>query len=107
MPKFVEVENKRGYFLFVCPGCQMCHFVNTNPEYGTTWQFNKDIDKPTVSPSLLVKYPFFHSFDRNEIGVKGTEYTAVCHSFIRDGRIEYLSDCTHELKNKIVDIPDF
>jgi len=29
-----------------------------------------------------------------------------CHSFVRDGRIEFLSDCTHALKGQTVDLPD-
>lgn len=32
--------------------------------------------------------------------------THVCHSFIRDGRIEFLSDCTHALAGQTVDLPD-
>lgn len=31
----------------------------------------------------------------------------VCHSFVVDGRIQFLGDCTHELVDKTVDIPDF
>jgi hypothetical protein len=31
----------------------------------------------------------------------------VCHSFVRNGKIEYLSDCTHNLAGKTVDIPKF
>lgn len=30
----------------------------------------------------------------------------VCHSFVRNGRIEYLGDCTHHLKGQTVDLPD-
>jgi hypothetical protein len=29
-----------------------------------------------------------------------------CHSFVRAGMIEFLSDCTHELAGKTVPIPD-
>ena len=28
-----------------------------------------------------------------------------CHCFVRDGRIEYLSDSTHEFRGKSVDMP--
>lgn len=31
---------------------------------------------------------------------------SVCHSFVRDGRIQFLSDCTHKLANQTVDLPD-
>jgi hypothetical protein len=30
----------------------------------------------------------------------------VCHSFVTDGRIQFLSDCTHELAGQTVDLPD-
>lgn len=29
----------------------------------------------------------------------------ICHSFITDGSIEYLSDCTHELAGETVPLP--
>jgi hypothetical protein len=32
---------------------------------------------------------------------------SICHSFVRDGRIEFLSDCTHRLAGQTVDLPDF
>lgn len=28
-----------------------------------------------------------------------------CHSFVRDGQIEFLSDCTHALAGKTVSLP--
>lgn len=31
----------------------------------------------------------------------------ICHSFVRDGQIQYLGDCTHEYAGKTVDLPDF
>jgi hypothetical protein len=30
----------------------------------------------------------------------------ICHSFIKNGKIQYLSDCTHELKGKTVQLTD-
>jgi hypothetical protein len=29
----------------------------------------------------------------------------VCHSFVTDGKIQFLSDCTHSLANTTVEIP--
>jgi len=69
-------------FLFLCPGCHTIHKV------GKTWQFNGDYDMPTFSPSVLVSYP-------NE-----SRLDYCCHSFIRDGQIEFLGDCTHEMAGK-------
>jgi hypothetical protein len=92
MAKFALLDNKPGYFIFECPGCGNCHYINTNPKYGTSWTFNGDVDKPTVSPSILV-------------GSLGE--VPRCHSFIKDGNIQFLSDCDHLLKNQTVEIPEF
>ena len=32
--------------------------------------------------------------------------SSVCHSFITDGRIQFLGDCTHELKGQTVELPE-
>jgi len=54
--------------------------------------------KPTFSPSYLVI--------GNEKTLEETNGRCGhrCHSFIKDGKIQYLDDCTHELKNKTVDL---
>jgi len=33
------------------------------------------------------------------------KHSTVCYSYITDGRIQFLSDCTHELANQTVDLP--
>lgn len=77
-------------FLFFCPGCKCGHQFWT-----PHWQFNGDLERPTVSPSILVWSP----------GVEPDEHR--CHSFVRDGQIQFLSDCWHELKGQTVPLPDF
>lgn len=57
------------------------------------WDFNGDMERPTLSPSILC---------RREMD--GKPY--VCHSFVREGNIEFLGDCTHELAGKTVPLPD-
>lgn len=52
---------------------------------------NGSMDKPTFRPSLLCN--------------AGSQ--AVCHSFVTDGRIEFLSDCHHALAGQTVDLPDW
>ena len=91
--KIAEVEDKPGYYIFDCPGCNHSHFVNTNPEYGIVWEFNKDFEKPTVSPSLLVRM-----LCKDEMNI--------CHSFVKDGSIQFLNDCTHTLAGQTVELPD-
>ena len=31
----------------------------------------------------------------------------ICHVFIKEGKIEYLSDCTHSLAGTTIDLPDW
>jgi hypothetical protein len=33
-------------------------------------------------------------------------YTPRCHSFVTDGRIQFLSDSTHALAGQTVDLPE-
>lgn len=69
-----------GHFIFWCPGCQCVHGINAG------WSFNGDVVKPTVSPSLL---------SRGQI---------LCHLFIRDGKLEYLSDSQHEFAGQTIEM---
>jgi hypothetical protein len=69
---------------------------------GAQWSFNRNGDTPTFSPSIMVTWDFYPG------GVEaGQAVKKVCHSFIREGRIEYLGDCTHELAGQTVDMPDW
>lgn len=77
---------------FHCPGCKGPQQLPiSGPK---AWGFNNDFDKPTFSPSILTRW-----------GQPCGE-TFVCHSFVRDGKIEFLSDCTHALAGKTVDLKD-
>lgn len=74
-----------GRVLFWCVACDECHWFNTS------WTLSGTDDKPTVNPSIAVSMP-------------PTPY--LCHSFIRDGQIEYLADCNHKLAGQTVDMVD-
>ena len=81
-------RTKDNHLVFHCLGCDMIHVVDER------WTFNNDFNKPTISPSLKVSYPY-------------NDEEHICHSFIRDGIMQYLSDCTHHLAGKTIEIPDF
>jgi hypothetical protein len=74
---------------FWCQGCERSHWIGK----GWTWDGNREA--PTVSPSVLVRYP------GPDAGT-GDAPPAVCHLFIRAGRLEFLSDCTHKLAGQTV-----
>lgn len=88
MPK-VEILNrpdgKFGAYAIYCPGCKCYH------AFDGRWAFNGDFEKPTFSPSMLVNQ------HRPE---------SRCHSFVTNGRIQFLSDSHHELAGQTVELPE-
>lgn len=86
MPRVTKLSGTKDVligYLFRCPGCEEFHTFDGN------WAFNGDMDRPTFTPSLIVTW---------------TDHR--CHSFVTDGRIQFLADCTHSLKGQTVDLPD-
>lgn len=73
-------------YVFFCPGCNCAHGFSAGVG---AWMWNGDFDKPTISPSILA------------LG------TRRCHSFVRDGKIQFLGDCEHNLKNQTVELPEW
>lgn len=107
-----KLEKIEGGFAFYCPGCKCHHYFDSR------WDFDGNMDAPTFSPSLLVgpywRMPKGWDYDkapRDENGVLLLHADGIhtlgafemrCHSFIRRGTIQYLSDCTHELAGQTV-----
>jgi hypothetical protein len=79
---------------FWCPGCNRSHVLRVGGEQTPRWTYNGNPDAPTFTPSILAR---FHR-------PSGTD---VCHSFVTDGMIQFLSDCTHELAGQTVPIPEW
>jgi hypothetical protein len=93
-----------GHMIF-CPACGNSHMFDVG-----RWSFNGDHERPTFSPSMLVRGTRMitdEERDRIMAGEKIEPEPLVCHSFVCDGRIEYLSDCTHEYAGKTVDLEPF
>lgn len=51
------------------------------------WSWNGDMEKPTLKPSILT-----------------TGGNWKCHTFVNDGLVQFLGDCTHELAGKTVEL---
>lgn len=73
----------------MCPGCKCTHSIDSR------WTFNGDMEKPTIRASILV-----HMDKPPHPEVK------ICHSYVTNGNIEFLSDCTHELVGQTVPLND-
>jgi len=74
------------------------------------WGWNGDMERPTFDPSIKVEGTE-RLTDDEYTRVMGGELIpprfTVCHSFVREGRIEFLSDCTHALKGQTVELPEW
>lgn len=87
--------------MFACPGCaaggpeeyEGIHMLPVNAENidKPSWNWNGDLESPTLEPSILT-----HG---------GPNYPT-CHSYLRDGIFEFLTDSTHPLSGQHVPIPD-
>ena len=89
LKRFSDAQGELAGYTFFCPGCNEIHTINTR------WHFDGDYDKPTISPSILVQW------DEGPMLRKMR-----CHSFIKNGEIQFLTDCTHALAGKTVPLPD-
>lgn len=83
-------RSQSGLTLFWCPGCQCAHGVNDS------WAIITG-ERPTISPSVLVNGSV-PAEQRRAAGMPR------CHLFVREGRLEFLSDCDHELAGTTVDM---
>lgn len=91
-----------GHLAHWCPACKTLHeFAVHHPFHnGARWTFSGTYDVPTFNPSMNIRTGPFPAAS------KRAGQILVCHYFVRAGRIEYLSDCTHELAGQTIDLPD-
>ena len=102
---------------FFCPGCKTPHRIQHGTGPGPRWGWNGDADKPTFTPSVLVtgrdltpkgEADFEAWCAAGHPDRKGVPFESAdvrCHTFVTDGRIQYLSDCTHHLAGQTIDLP--
>ncbi|MFP5511096.1 MAG: DUF6527 family protein [Alphaproteobacteria bacterium] len=99
-----------GMVLFWCPGCRSGHQIRVDPAFGPAWRFNGNDDAPTFTPSILVQGTQRLSDDEYQRVMAGEAVETrplVCHSFVTDGRIQFLGDSTHALAGQTVDLPEW
>jgi hypothetical protein len=82
-----------------CPGCDCMHIVPVEGEH--VRGFIRYFEHPTLTPSVLIysQKAFVDTTLEGAALIAPTNVykTPQCHAFFRDGRIEYLGDCTHYL----------
>lgn len=117
MPKVTQ--NSAGQWGFDCPGCGHRHDLPPkDPVTGRGWAFNRDVEKPTFAPSILLRSGHYCKAVPNpeDCGYCqekargendwGMEMCVICHSFVNDGKIQFLTDSTHVLAGQTVPLGD-
>lgn len=120
----IKIENHgNGQISFKCPGCGLRHllWVKRDPSdplkaNGPTWGYNGDPEKPTLTPSILSRSGHYGTHFKagdgcwcdfeSRSGRASPFKCSICHSYVTDGKIQFLSDCTHALADKTVEMPD-
>ena len=104
--------------VFWCPGCKHAHRIQHGEGSGPRWGWNGNVEKPTFTPSVLVTgrdftpkgeadYDAWCEAGFPEPAPTFESMDVVCHTFVTDGRIQFLGDCTHELAGQTVDMQPF
>lgn len=88
-----------------CPGCLEMHVL---PD---TWKFNGNLLTPSFTPSLKhegIKRVFVGGEWTGEWlrDALGNTIPYICHYVLTDGVLDFQNDCTHNLNNKSVSLPD-
>lgn len=86
-------------YLFMCPGCKYDHryivkWGSKSERTEPVWHFNGDVDKPSFTPSLLMRTSHHGEADR------------ICHLYVTNGKIQFLADCSHSLKGQSVEMEE-
>lgn len=104
-------------FMFFCPGCGERHDMPLNPAEHPRWEWNGSVERPTLTPSLLIRSGHYvpghegddcwctYNAEHPDAPAPFSCYT--CHSYITEGRIQFLADSTHALAGQIVDLPEW
>lgn len=113
--KFLRSQANGG-LLYWCQGCNCSHAVNVGDGPGPRWGYNGNPDKPTFTPSVLTTSGHYCSHfkpgddcwcDYNAEHPEDADvYCQRCHTFITDGKVQFLSDCTHALAGQTLDLPE-
>lgn len=106
-----------GDIAFWCSGCKEAHIIGIGASKGPSWTYNGDPVAPTFSPSVLVTSGHYSPGSSSAdcwCGYRAQHpddldafECSCCHSFVTDGRIQFLSDCTHDLAGQTVELADW
>lgn len=89
-----KLRSFSGGIIYWCPGCKAPHAIKVQGATRPVWQWDGNVDFPTVTPSVR----FFMPGDPDE-----TE----CHHFLKAGTLQFCGDSAHALAGHNVPLPDW
>ena len=113
MAKFHQMD--KDHIAFHCPGCEEGHRIPVTGNH-PVWSWNGSLEAPTLKPSILIRSGHFVpgakedcwcTYNAAHPDAPAPFQCSVCHSFVTDGRIQFLQDSTHKLSGQTVDVPDW
>lgn len=115
----VLADYGEDHVAFFCPGCTHTHVLSISGP-GAVWGWDRNVERPTFTPSVLIQSGHHipsqagkrcwcdANRERQEQGREPYGFTCgVCHSFVVDGHIQFLSDSTHRLAGQTVPLPPY
>lgn len=99
---YTDGTHAKYYHEHWCPACKTMHRFAVDQPFnnGAKWGYNNNPNHPTFIPSMNIRIGPYPSDDEDFPGK-----IDVCHYFLHDGVIRYLSDCTHDLKGQEIALP--
>lgn len=79
-----------------CPACRELHTFSCqqpDPLTGCKWVWDGNIIRPTLTPSINITW------------THGNKLTRRCHYTLEAGILQFIEDCTHELKGIRMSLP--
>lgn len=106
---------------YLCQGCDETHSVVIERQDragpGPCWGYNGNPAAPTFTPSVLVTSGHYMPGHDPAKGCYCTNPApddegwgfecGRCHTFITDGMVQFLGDCTHSLAGQTLPVPDW
>jgi hypothetical protein len=99
---------------FFCPGCNLEHEIRFS---AGGWTWNQSLEAPTFMPSVLARSGHYAedrqtdkcwcTYAKEHPNEPVDFHCYRCHSFVKDGKIRFLEDCSHALAGQTVDLPDW
>jgi len=97
-----------GGYSHWCPGCEHMHIILTSEpqESGARWSFNGNVEKPTFTPSVLIRSGHYANGDNmtcwctyeRRFGKPAPFECTICHYNLDNGVLTFHGDSTHKLR---------